>query len=660
MAQNDILKIDMVSQDKLIMYIEACYKIRDEGWQLRNRLEDVDRSYMRESDYSEEQQKAKLANKTGDKTKLQNIQVPMVMESVENTVGFLTNVFLTDYPMFKFITDPDKQDLALMWNSLVGEDQIYFKWAGEFNQGFRNGAKYNFAPMEIDWCRKIRYKPVNGTGPNGVNLEKLIWEGNNIKSIDPYNLIYDPRVPIHQVHTRGEFIGYVETMSRIELKMYLADLGEERLRNDVKAFESGDWGVQYYVPQINQNVILKNANWMQGSFDWSKWAFGSAQDHIAYKNMYTVVKLYARLMPYEFGIRAPKDQTPDIWKLVAVNGILVYAQPMINAHDILPILIAQPKVDNLSHQTKSQAENQLPFQEMVTSLWNARLAGARRRQMDRMLYNPLLVDPDHINSPNPAAKIPIRPTAYGRKLEEAIHVIPYEERESALYLSDAEGVAKWGMRADGRNNTSLGQYQKGNKLNDEYHDTMANAGMMDRTQALMWETYQFTDIKVIMRSNYLQFTPKGERYNRIEEKNIQIDPVELRKYASEFEVSDGLLPAQKLARTDVMREGFGLMAQLPGVTNGYDLPPMFSYMMKIQGVDKLSKFEKTQPQRQYEQALGSWQASMTEIGKKVGDSLGNGKFFTIEDAKSLIGPMPDPAQFGIQPAQPVDNSDAQT
>lgn len=652
MAQNDILKINTTSQEKLIQFIEACYKVRDEGWQLRNRLEDVDRAYMRESDYSEEQQKAKIANKSGDKTKLQNIQVPMVMESVENTTGFLTNVFLTDYPMFKFITDPDKQDLALMWNSLVGEDQIYFNWAGELNIAFRNGAKYNFAPIETEWCSKKRFKPVNGTSKGGVNLEQVIWEGNAIKAIDPYNLIYDPRVPIHQVHKRGEFIGYVDTMSRIELKMFLASLGEERLRNDVKAFESGDWGIQYYVPQINTNVVLKNNNWMQGSFDWTKWAFGSAQDHIAYKNMYTVVKIYARIMPYEFGIQAPKDQTPDIWKLVAVNGVLVFAQPMVNAHDLLPIIIAQPKIDNLSHQTKSQAENQVPFQEMVTALWNARLNAARRRQFDRMLYNPLLVDPDHINSPNPAAKIPIRPTAYGRKLEEAIHILPFEDRESSQYLQDAEGVAKWGMRADGRNNTSLGQYQKGNKLNDEYHDTMANAGIMDRTQALNWENFAFTDIKIILKSNYLQFTPTGDRYNRIEEKSVSIDPIELRKFAAEFEIGDGLLPSQKLARTDVIQNGFQLMQQLPGVANGYDLPPLFSYIMKVQGVDKLSKFEKDPNQRKYEQALSAWQGTMSEISKQLGTSLGTGKFVTVEDLQKLAGPMPDPAQFGIQPAQP--------
>ena len=486
MAQSDILRVNRDSQDKLLKYIDAAYQVRDEGWQLRTRLEEVDRAYMRESDNSAEQRKAQIANKAGDKTKLQNIQVPMVMEDVESTVGFLTNVFLTDYPIFKFISDPDKQDIALMWNTLVGEDQIYFGWNGHLNVAFRSGAKYNFAPIEIDWCKRRRYKPVNGTGKGGVQLEQVTWEGNRIQSLDPYNLIYDPRVPIHEVHQRGEFVGYIKQMSRIELKMYFADLGEERLKNDVAAFTAGDWGVQYYVPPINPNVTLKNANWAQGAFDWTKWAFGAAQNHIAYKNMYTVVILYARLMPYEFGIQARGDQTPDIWKLVAVNGIMIYAQPMPNAHDMLPIIIAQPKVDieSLSHQVKAQAENQLPFQEMTTALWNARLSAARRRATDRMLYNPLLVDPDHINSPNPAAKIPIRPTAYGRKLEEAVYVLPFEDRESAMYLQDAEGVARWGMRVSGRNNTSIGQYQKGNKLQDEFNETMAHA--------LMWEVNTFT------------------------------------------------------------------------------------------------------------------------------------------------------------------------
>jgi len=33
----------------------------------------------------------------------------------------------------------------------------------------------------------------------------------------------------------------------------------------------------------------------------------------------------------------------------------------------------------------------------------------------------------------------------------------------------------------------------------------------------------------MLKSNYLQFTPAGTRYNRAEEKTVKIDPVALRK-----------------------------------------------------------------------------------------------------------------------------------
>ena len=631
------LTINDESQQRLLSYIKAAAVIRDEGWQLRSRFEDIDRAYMRERDYTEEQGKAEIANRSGDITKLQNMQVPIIEEAVENTTGFLTNVFAADYPMFKFASDPLKEDIALMWNSLVGEDQIHYGWAGEFNQGFRDAEKYNFAPIEVDWCKERLYKAKNGT--TGVVLEQTIWEGNKIRRLDPYNTIYDPRVSIHKCHEDGEFIGYIELMPRVKLKRFLANLGSSRLKNDQKAFESGIWEVVYYIPHINKRVLMKNKEWLDGSFNWTAWVTGQAQDHIAYRNTYTVCTLYARLMPYEFGIIAPRDQTPDIWKLISVNGVMVYAQPMINSHDYLPIIIGQSKVDGLDHQTKSPAESQLPFQEMVSSLWAAKLNSARRRTTDRMLYNPLLVDPDHINSPNPAAKIPIRPTAYGRKLEEAVHVLEFKDENSQYFLQEANGIAEWAMRANGQNRPMLGQFQKGNKLQDEWAQTMANGSNRERTKALMWHSYCIQPIQVILKSNYLQHTPQGTRYNRTEAKQVEIDPVKLRAAEAEFVVGDGLLPVQRLVHTDVMQGAMQTISAVPKIMEGYEPAPMFSYLMKVQGVDKLDQFEKAPEQIQYERALQAWEGAAGLLAK-------NAKYgeLTPEQMAKILGPMPQPPQ----------------
>lgn len=629
------IRVSKESQLKLLTYIKAAAVIRDEGWQLRNRFETIDRSYMREQDFSEEQRKAQLANRSGDPTKLQNMQVPIIEESVENTVGFLTNVFASDYPMFKFASDPLKEDLALMWNTLVGEDQIHYGWAGEFNKAFRMAEKYNFAPIEVSWCDEVMYKPINGA--NGMALEQQIWSGNKLKACDPYNTIYDPRVQIHKCHEDGEFIGYIELMPRVKLKRFITNLGASRLKNDEEAFKSPAWEVLYYTPSINKNVMLKNKEWLDGSFNWVAWATNEAQEHINYQNTYNVITLYARLMPYEFGIISPRDQTPDIWKLVAVNGVLVYAQPVPNAHDYLPIIIGQSRIDGLDHQTKSPAESQQPFQEMVTALWAAKLNSARRRTTDRMLYNPLLVDPDHINSPNPSAKIPIRPAAYGRKLEEAIYVIPFEDQNSQYFLQEANGIAEWAMRANGQNRPMLGQFQKGNKLQAEWEQTMANGSNRERTKALMWHSYCIQPIQVILKSNYLQMTPAGKRYNREEAKVIDINPVELRKAEAEFVVGDGLLPVQRLVHTDVMQNAMTTLGSVPAIGAGYDMAPMFSYLMKVQGVDKLSQFEKSKEQQQYEMALNAWQNAAALLSKNA-----NYGDLTPEAMGKILGPMPQP------------------
>lgn len=638
-----LVNVNSNSQQLLLNYMREAFEQQTSAFNFQDRFEEIDRNYMIENDFTEEQQKAERANRAGDPRKLQNMKVPMMMESVEATVAFLTSVYLTEYPIFKFGASPEKESIALMWNTLVGEDQIHFGWAGELSQSFRQGAKYNLAPIEVDWKRKIQYKVSNGAGANGTSLEEVTYAGNSIKSLDVYNTVFDRRVPVHKVHEEGEFAGYVKRMTRIQVKELLASLGEERLPNDVAAFTSSDWDVSYYVPQINWKIWQEGKHHSDGSFNWTKWATGEAQKHIAYKDTYTVYFLYAKVMPYEFGIRAPRDQTPDVWKLIAVNNVLVYAMPVPNAHNYLPIVIASPLVDNLGIQTKSQGENTQPFQEMTSSMIGAAQSVARRLTVDRMLYNPLLVDPDHINSPNPGAKIPIRPTAYGRKLEEAVYKIPFDHSGTEMFMQQAQLIGEWGMRVNGQNRPTLGQFQKGNKLQQEWQQTMNNANAQQRGQAIMWESFGFQPVKDILKSNYLQFAANGERYNRAVKSVVKVDISQIRQTEGDFFMGDGLLPIERLMHSDVATEAFNAMAANPGIGAGYELAPLFTYLMELKGVDKLKQFEKDPAALAYAQSLSNWLGAAIELAKSIKEPDALSKMLEL-----TIGPRPQPPQ---QPQQ---------
>jgi len=58
--------------------------------------------------------------------------------------------------------------------------------------------------------------------------------------MDMYNTIFDPRVAPCDIYRKGEFAGYIELQSRVELKRYINSLfGKVSVVTAEKAFESG-------------------------------------------------------------------------------------------------------------------------------------------------------------------------------------------------------------------------------------------------------------------------------------------------------------------------------------------------------------------------------------------------------------------------------------
>jgi len=109
----------------------------------------------------------------------------------------------------------------------------------------------------------------------------------------------------------------------------------------------------------------------------------------------------------------------------------------------------------------------------------------------------------------------------------------------------------------------------------KWAQTMANGSNRERTKALMWQALCIQPIQVMLKSNYLQFTPAGTRYNRAEEKTVKIDPVCSSQSEANFVVGDGLLPVQRLVHTDVMHKLWQTLTGVPGLGAAYDLGPMF-------------------------------------------------------------------------------------
>lgn len=614
----------------LVLYGQAAQNLLLNQFSIRSALEISDRYYMRETDFDPDNIRATLANRLGNKKHYRNITVPVVMPQVESALGYLVNVFATGLPIFGVAGDPSTEGAAQQMETILAENSIRGRWARELTMFFRDGLKYNLHALECDWEQCTNATVVtDASAPNSAKPKNVLWAGNVVRRMDPYNMFFDPRVHPAEIHEKGEFAGYIKLFSRIQLKEYINNLFNKVDKATVKrAFESGPppgatasniTPYLYYVPQLNPFPTIAPQNVNGTTFDWMNWvtAAGSKNANgIRYTNVYQVTKMYARILPSDFGFKVPSENTPQVWKFIIVNGsVVLLAERLTNAHNYIPMFFGQPIEDGLDYQTKSYAQNVMDLQDIASTAWNGWIASKRRLIGDRVLYDPSKIREKDINSTDPAAKIPVRPSAYGKPLGEAVYQFPYHDEQTNSLVVGANAVVGMANLVNGQNPAQQGQFVKGNKTRSEYDDVMGHGNDHNQIMGIAIEMQVFTPMKEVLKLNTLQYQPEGVIYNVAQNKQVKIDPVELRKQAVHFKVSDGMTPTEKELSTDEFTTALQAMAANPQLGAGYNVGDIFSYLMSVRGAD-LTPFKKSPAQVQYEQQLQAWQQAAALAAQK--------------------------------------------
>jgi len=654
MAAATPLIIPDKSQDAIVQFERQCYSLLDQQWNIREQMRLIDLAYIREQDYTKENTRAQLANRYGDPRKYQNITVPVVMPQVEAAVTYQASVFLTGFPMFGWVAPPEYQDAAMQYQAIVEENSIRGAWIQQFMMFFRDCFKYNFGLVETVWERNVTAAietDIGFTGGREGRPKEVVWEGNVIRRWDPYNSFWDSRYKPTEIYKNGEFAGKTEIMSRIHLKKFINELPDKMVANIKTAFESGFGGVRfgsggvesYYTPQINPNALVIADTWR--STDWMAWAglLERPAGEINYNNLYEVTTLYARIIPQDFRLRVPSANTPQVWKFIIVNHqVLIYAERQTNAHNYLPVLFGQPNEDGLGYQTKSLAANAEPFQAVASALVNSAIAARRRAVSDRGIYDPSRISEAHINSESPTAKIPLRPAGYGKPASDAYFPIPFRDDQSAIAFQELPQFLQMANQLNGQNQAKQGQFVKGNKTMREYESVMANANGRDQMTAMLLEAQVFTPVKEILKINTLQYQQGTSVYSQAQNQIVKIDPVQLRRSFATYKITDGLTPTEKVISADEFAVALQTIASSQAISGGYNIAPMFSYLMKTRNVD-LKAFEKSPQQQAYEQAVMAWSQTVQQLAKQLGENFSPDK----------LPPQPTPEQYGYVPGAPT-------
>ena len=139
---NTPITVPKKSQEAIIKFQSECLAMMRQHWNLRTRMEQIDRQYQREVDYTKEQARAKASNLSGNPNELQNITVPVVMPAVEAAVTYQASVFLTGNPIFGVVSSPESMDAARQMESLIEDQQVRGGWIRELIMFLRDADRW--------------------------------------------------------------------------------------------------------------------------------------------------------------------------------------------------------------------------------------------------------------------------------------------------------------------------------------------------------------------------------------------------------------------------------------------------------------------------------------------------------------------------------------
>jgi hypothetical protein len=612
-TQSDpVLKITPASQASLLSFTTKIVEHhKQNSLELRNKMDIIDRAYTRykastrEGSSGVDEQAAEEACdvfNTKDK-----VTPPIVVSQVDSYVGYLADVFLSGYPLFPVLSTPATKKWAEQLEVLMDDHALLGAYPRQLLLFLREAVKYNYAGIELDWDTVERYSTITDFLPesaNGRKLERSSKYFNRLRRLDPRNIIRDCTVLPCDVAEHGDFAGYVEMMSMTRMKRWLIkEQKKNKCFNIEKAMSTQvstnlESTTFTALPQVSDYVTNDGYKAGSGGVDWDAYAEGNTvkkRKTPSYGAMYEKVVIYARVIPLDHGIAAPQPNTPQIWKLVVINGkVIVCAHRVISAYDMLPILIGQPLEDGFGEQTQSIAEGEIPFQQAAETLFNIRFSAARRAVSDRALYNSNVLTPAQVNSKAAAAKIAvnINPLNTNQTLDSVYRPIPFDMRGTETAIGDAQTIVAFSKELHGLNAARSGQFQRGNKSVKEWDDVMGGSENRLRLPALTLEHQVFAPLKSMMALNILQYGEDAEIVSQKSGDVVSINIQELRERAMSFRVADGYTPKSKMASTDMLTQGMQIIANSPILQQAYGshLPGMFAHLMSLGGVRGLDEY----------------------------------------------------------------------
>lgn len=578
----------------LLARVKAGYQFRD---RYKLRWERIDREVNSYIKLAQEDNERDKKNEKGEGVSPLQTKTDLLFAHLNESLTYIASVLAPDLDIYEAITHKDKMQAAQSFTAKMNKDAQVFDHYSEILLGILDALRYNFAPMLTVWEERHGTVITNSkAGSAGVATQDpeientIVWTGNCVKALDPYNFSFDFSVNPSRLFADGEFCAYSERMTSFRLRQLFAQnkaFGFTELQRSNLLEESNAYADFVYE---NERGIL-SPHILGNTDSGESWpAIFARAENMQIPGMshmsttHCITTLYIHIPGKNFGLetKAPDDQF-RIWKFRILNqSAIIYAEEVPNSHGYLPVSIGHSLLDRtLDAMTFAERLNHLQQQESFDI--NAHVMETRRSVNGGLVFydkDKVTALAGEITDLTGGGRVPVELSGDNDDIRR--HVFVADIQPSIRDLANQLGI--YDQRAQ-RTLPSAQANQVAGLDRATQFQAAAVVQSAARSNLIIARRFDQTCLVPSRHMQHRNLLALGEQQEIIGQNGelTQTNPSDWREANLEFASASGLRGLDRLAFTLNMRELLALVTQNAQAAQQFDIVALMNYVSQLFG-----------------------------------------------------------------------------
>lgn len=587
---------DKVTHDRVLTYLNERLKKSELSMsRFYGRWRVNEMKYQAFIDLPDWEKELKNLTDKGAPPKAVSIVIPYSFATISTVVTYLIQTFAGRIPILpvsatkkEYIKAATGMEAVLQYNS------DHTKLITHLFQFLNDVTVYGVGVMRCQWKteEKMRtlWKPASKFGfgmlSMGSQMQKtrqkqLVYEGNDICSIDPFMFFPDPRVPMAEVNKRGEY-AFWRTFEGKHFLLKLQADGDMKYVDKVQPLTQPSTS-----DSVNQSArgLLAGAQATAG--------FESALN--GRQDIYQMDQGTIEIIPAELGIGT--ENTPKKYLFTWLNRTqIVQCEPFDTDHDMHPVVVSEPYSMGYGFGQPGLLDYMGPLQDLMSWLVNSHIDNVRSVMNNMLIVDPSRIEMQDLKEPGAGKLVRLKRAAYGTDVNAAVKQLEVMDVTGG-HIGDFEQLMKLADMMGAVSDNLRGQQDNGGRKTATEVRTAADAGTSRLAMLAKRISAQgITCMSDMMSMNIQQFLSDEFYIDVMGQGGAQDNPLrvtpEMLVGDFNFPVHDGTLPADKVAMLDVWKEILmGIMQDPSGaLRQQFNIVSIFKYVAQLGGAKNIDQF----------------------------------------------------------------------